>query len=409
MSAVRRSLFAATVLIGISSTVLEAASPPDINPLLKEGKIGEAHQQLSEFVKTEKNNDEAEFALGFVELLQAVETLSQDLYRYGLRTSTRQMPMLRLPIPTNPQPEKIDHKIWVGIRQRLIDNLAKAATTLEGVTDETVKIEIPVGEIRLDLNGDGKAEENETFWVIFSRISGLRQELTDEQKQFSIAFDAADVDWMIGYTHVVRGMMETWLGYDSSESFRYAGHILFQGAEPPFPELGEGKLTDSLSTDLFADGVASIHVMNCPVADAERLKRARQHFLSVIERSRESWKHCMAEVDDDKEWVPNAKQTSVVPQRVTQEQIDAWLAVLDHGEAVLNGELLIPHFRVNNGMGINIKRVFEEPRRFDLILWIHGAGAVPFLEEGKVLKQADSNQLMRTFRGQFFTFAIWFN
>lgn len=76
MSTVRRSVLAAAVLIGIFSTVLEAASPPDISPLLKEGKIAKAHQQLSEFVKTEKNNDEAEFALGFVELLQAVETLS---------------------------------------------------------------------------------------------------------------------------------------------------------------------------------------------------------------------------------------------------------------------------------------------------------------------------------------------
>jgi len=404
-----RFVLAATVCLGVFPQIASAADRPDVSVFLKQGKLTEAEQELSNYLKSNDGDDEAEYALGIVQLLQAFEGLSQDMYRYGLRSGNSGLLVFRLPLPENSNPEKIDHKKWVAVRQRLIDGLAKAANTLEKVEANDIKLVIPVGEIRLDLTGDGQTANDKPFWALFRQVSGIQQELSDEQKAFEIAFDATDVDWMLGYTHVLRGVLETWLGFDSSETFRYAGYLMFRGAEPPFPELGNRPARPTLSEDSIADGIASIHLMNFPVADAKRLKRARNHFLSMITCSRNSWKHCLAETDNDREWIPNPNQDSVVPLGVNQEQIEAWQQILNHGEAVLNGELLIPHWRVNNGTGINLKRVFEEARPFDVILWIHGAGAVPYLEKGTVLSPEDSNRMLDVFQGEFLTFAIWFN
>lgn len=52
------------------------------------------------------------------------------------------------------------------------------------------------------------------------------------------------------------------------------------------------------------------------------------------------------------------------------------------GRDILEGKKLIPQWRLNDGRGINLKKVFAEPRALDFILWAHGALAIPYLEKG---------------------------
>ena len=63
--------------------------------------------------------------------------------------------------------------------------------------------------------------------------------------------------------------------------------------------------------------------------------------------------------------------------------------------------------------GVNLRRVFTEPRTFDPILWFQGTAATPYLEKGKVTRLADRRLLERinkTFGGRNFVgFAFWFN
>ena len=62
------------------------------------------------------DNDEARFALGAVQFLQAIENLGQAFHRYGLNSGEIELPGLaglpffRLPVPPNPNPEKIDYE-----------------------------------------------------------------------------------------------------------------------------------------------------------------------------------------------------------------------------------------------------------------------------------------------------------
>jgi hypothetical protein len=103
------------------------------------------------------------------------------------------------------------------------------------------------------------------------------------------------------------------------------------------------------------------------------------------------WKFILAETDDDNEWIPNPRQTGVIGVKVTQEMIDAWLETLDEAEQILKGKKLIPFWRGKAGeRGVNLRRVFTEPRTFDPIEWFQGTAAAPYLEKGPLTKLADS-------------------
>ncbi len=91
-------------------------------------------------------------------------------------------------------------------------------------------------------------------------------------------------------------------------------------------------------------------------------------------------------------------------------------------EDLLEGRKLIPFWRDYDqtlfgtrgdvpatGRGVNMKRFFEEPTRFDLVLLVQGTAALPYLEQGDLSRPETWNNLTRVFQGQFFGFAIWFN
>ena len=375
---------------------------------LIEGRLAEGAEAIGAHLEEEPGDAQAQYALGVTRLLQAVEGLAQDLHRYGLRPNSPRLPFVRLPVPKNDSPEKLTYEAWRDVLQRFVDNLDTASAELARVESDDVKLMLPVGMIRLDLDGDGEAGEDETFWKVFTRVAWRAAKLSNEQMVFPIGFDKADVHWMIGYTHLLRALAEAWLAHDTREFFGQTAHFFFEGAANPYSSLSTGERGGRFNAELIADAVASIHLMSVEPVEPERLRAAHGHLLAMIAQSRKCWEHALAEEDDDREWIPNAHQTSLTPLTVTDERINAWKLFLDEAEAVLEGEKLIPHWRVQDGRGINLKRVFEEPTRFDLIMWAHGAAAVPYLEEGELITGQSARSLAAAFQGRFLAFAVWF-
>ena len=121
--------------------------------------------------------------------------------------------------------------------------------------------------------------------------------------------------------------------------------------------------------------------------------------------------HTSDETDDDREWIPGPNQTGVIPHLpVTDDIRTGWLAFLDEMEAILAGKTLVPHWRVKDGRGINVRRVFTQPpERFDVVLWVTGADVLAYLEKGTVSKPATWERINRLFGGQFGLFAEWFD
>jgi hypothetical protein len=395
-----------------------AAEPPLVEKFLTEGRLSDGERALVAHLKTHPADDQARFGLGTLQFLRAVEHLGQSLHKYGALGGEsrlgRQIPLVRLAVPLNPNPAEVRYENVRAILQDLVDDLARAEATLAKVQDPGVKLPLHFGLIALDLNGDGTAGGDETLWKIYASLnSGLRlaPEATPEAVQdFVIAFDHGDVLWLRGYCHLLSAICEMALAYDEERLFNAVAHHLFD--KPDVPALPVEMLRDERNAweHDIADAIAAIHLASFPLKQPAKLKAAHAHLTDVIRLSRESWRAIQAETDNDHEWVPNSKQDCVIPNvRVSAEMITGWHEFLNEAESLLSGKKLVPHWRLKPTVGINLHKVFHEPRDFDLVLWAHGAAAVPYAEPGEVVTGETFRRLERMFRGNFVGFAIWFN
>src|SRR5690606_24117120 len=126
-------------------------------------------------------------------------------------------------------------------------------------------------------------------------------------------------------------------------------------------------ILDPESDTAIADAIAAIHTLNWPVVDRERLKGVPNMLRVVTGSSRQNWQAILAETDDDRELLPSPRQTAIFPEgNITEEMVDAWLATLDTLDQILDGKLLIPHWRFKQGF--DLKSYFETAERTDLVM-----------------------------------------
>jgi hypothetical protein len=159
----------------------------------------------------------------------------------------------------------------------------------------------------------------------------------------------------------------------------------------------------------FFDLIAAVHLTKLPLVEPQRMTTILNHMKSVISLSRESWKSILAETDRDREWIPNPQQLSVIPNvRVTDAMVKSWLSSLDEITAILDGKKNIPFWR-DDKLSINFAKIFTEPRAFDLVSWVQGTAATPYLEKGKITDINVWNEMVSAFGGNLFNFIVWFN
>jgi hypothetical protein len=357
---------------------------------------------------------EAKSAQGVLAFVSAVEHLGQSLHRHGLETHPggviMQLPILRMPVEPNPSPEPITYEKWRAVLQTLFDDLSAADALLaEGAGADTkgeVKLNLDLMKIRMDLNGDGKAADTESFGAIMQALS--RGAAPTSPPDLNFAFDRADLVWLRGYIQFLTASAEFGLAVDFEDSFNKTAHAYFPRAGLPMSqELLAPAMVSGFVDNSVGDAIAMVHLLNWKVTDPARLKDVRIRLMTLASLSRESWAAARAETDDDKEWVPNAKQTGRWGMDVDDATIDGWLAVMGEFEQVLDGKKMMPHWRFNKGF--NVKRLFEESKRIDAVLIVAGVDAIPFLESGPISTTADWNALTSTFRGNFLGYALWFN
>lgn len=401
-----------------------------------------------------KDRNGAAFALGISRFLMAVEGLGQDLYKYGFKP-VRRIGFMNLVLGVNPNPRTITYKDLRLSIERFLSTLGQSLHALD-LIDGDVKVRLHFGKIRLDLNGDGVRERRETLFRVYSRLMQQDESQVEaSSEQFEIAFDRADVHWLKGYCHLLSGICETFLAYDSSSSFDLAAPIFFSKSQLPTAQFGDPDIFDFVGlvhtiswplipqesngdmldkaktsysdlTKVAASASSSDQLIgrnSVSLAGAERLRSAHSHFLSVVKESRLTWKYSREESDDDCEWLPNPKQTGVIPGvKVTEEMISTWMSIMSEGESLLLGEKLIPFWRdfkgqskgafrgeAQTGYGINLKRFFLEPRKFDVVLWVQGSDAVPYIEHGRLSRGRQWRTWLSEFGPNFPGFAAWFN
>ncbi|WP_406694009.1 hypothetical protein V5E97_23490 [Singulisphaera sp. Ch08] len=408
----------------LSTLAVTQATAADERPVAEKylisGDLAGGETALDAILKARPADAQARFGLGTVQFVRAVEHLIQAFYQHGLQPdlSGNMIPFARLPVPANPNPKPIAYEDLRKIIEDFVGDLAKAEATLGQVQDDAVKLPIRFGLIRLDFDGNGQASEDETLWKIYARLNGQagQGKPGDEAEAFPISFDRGDVAWLRGYCHLLMSLSEVYLAHDAKLLFEHTAHLFFAKPKSPFPFLKNDPQglnpmgNNGPKVGLIGDLLAFVHLLHFPVKEPARMEAALKHLETMITLSRESWRAYLAETDDDHEWIPNPKQNTVMPNgKVTGEMLKGWLGFLDEAEAILAGKKLVPFWREANHKGVNLHRVFTEPRELDLIFWVQGTAAAPYLEDGPVTQPEFWSRLLRVFRGEFFGFAIWFN
>ena len=410
-----------TLLIAACLSNGVVAQQPLAEPFLISGKLADGRSALQKHLDKNPTDDQARFGLGVLEFMQAIEHLGQSWYAYGINENTRRIAFVRFPVPDNPTPQIITYQDARSVLLEMIEHLKQADETLAQIKSKEVKLPLHLFQFHLDIDQDGKLTEQEDLTEVYTEYFG--RQFAKGQPDMAdkvVTFDYADAQWLQGYSHLLRAMCEMILAYDEEPLWDVVAYRLFKNPEFKYDFLEEEhnellkRGVDQFSwfdRNAILDAIGGIHNLNFKLIDAERLERSHQHLKQTIVHSRNMWKSALAETDDDHEWIPNQRQTSMVSlTRISDEMVATWDDFLDEVDAILDGKKLLPFWRgTDESRGVNLQKCFLQPENLDIVLWIHGAGAAPFLEQGKVTRRETWNRFNRVFGGEFFTFAAWFN
>ncbi len=107
----------------------------ELNRFLREGEFENGILFFQTKLTENPRDDQARFALGFTELVVSIESFTKQAYRYGLSSSllSSNLPFFRMPIPANPNPEKLNYDTIRKIFEDLNADLGRAGKTLEPI------------------------------------------------------------------------------------------------------------------------------------------------------------------------------------------------------------------------------------------------------------------------------------
>lgn len=378
------------VVIFMCTAVSKAAEPPLVEQYLHDGRLAHGELALEAALAANPKDDQLRFGLGVLRFMRAVERLGQSLYEYGANTEDNNRMFLRLPVPKNPDPAPITYMAFRRILEDFSRDLASAETALAGISDDTVTLPLRLAAIRFDLTNDGKPDQ--TFLAIIQKISQQAEyQFLASNPEFLVKFDRGDAAWLRAYCHLFMGFIEGYLAFDTQAAFE----------DFVAPHFAKARMIEPKAD-----------INSLLIREPLRLERFRKHILQVAVLNREVWKHIRAETDNDHEWLPNARQSSVLRLPVTDELIDTWLEMMAEVEELFEGRCTLPQVAMlgRDGKGLNLKKFLQHPPE---ALMKEGA-LLPKLDDALFTegRDVDLNKFLRAFQlmnTMGFLYGAWFN
>ena len=324
-----------------------------------------------------------QFALGGVRFLTAVERALQLRYNVGMDPDFAEMsglPILRLPIAENPTPEPFQPALIANLFQAAILDLEDARTALDTIADDdAVAVTIDTQDLWFDVNANGMRDDGEGLFAIVS--GDLMAGQMDGFESPVIRFDASDAAWLSAYAHLLSGVSETVLAFDPTKAITRvieSGPAMDAFRGTPY----NGYITgdDAKWLDMIAMFIHAIQGQ----PDVARSQAAHRHFSEMIADNQVFWARVASETDNKREWIPNAAQASALSIPFPPDTAERWTAVLADIEAILKGDLLIPHWRLGENAGLNLFELMQNPPDIDIVGIIQGETILPYVERGQL-------------------------
>ena len=419
------SLFA--ICLAFTCSDLAVADEQQINEALYSESLAVAENKLDKMLQVSAKDDQARLALGTVQMLRGVERFAQSLYRGGLGNRVADLKtMFALMesgdaagskaqsefMPPCPNPQTVSQATAVKALSDLLADFEKAEATLAKISDPKVELKIQLGRFALDVNENGARDDSEYLW----KLAGEMQSIPINAAigtSFSFVIDRAKVHYMRSLCHSLMALDEFVLSIDGKRMIESVFPVLFpnvEGASPclewPKPTSGKPPMeaAEAWKAGFYAySDYAALMTLCCrlQITQKERLPRLLSHLEASVQQSKEGLK-CMRRTLNAK--MESAKSEFATPDLLAQNVADGEaanvLAVLDQLEKLLAGKALIPHWRVRDGRGINLRRAILESDCFEPVLWMQGTAAVPYLEKGEMMN-IDVLAMLQSLQGLF--------
>ena len=346
------------------------------------------------------------FALGGIRFLRAVEGTFQTRYRTGMSDPTGTIPFLRLDQGAAPDASFAPGDVAALFTQAATGMATAREPLADLATGPEFALTIRLGDLWFDVNADATRTPDEDLMALLGpSLLGWRWFDRDPATPApTITFDRADAAWLSAYTHLLEGLSEVILAYDPTDALTRAATARdgMRAISPPYAE-------EFFVITPFVDAVWVMLDALDQQPDAARLSKAQAHFLSMVADNRSFWAAVESETDNTAEWLPNDRQTSALGLTLPPGTGATWLSVLADGEALLKGEKLIPYWRLGDGAGVNLARMFTDPAPIDVKDWIQGTGALPYLEKGDTITPESWRQFEAMMGGDAMLMSLWLN
>jgi hypothetical protein len=347
------------------------------------------------------------FALAGLRFLGGVEQALQLRWKTGVKADWSELPILRLPIPENPEAIPFQAADFTALIRNLDADMDASRAALTQLGDKPFALPIRVADLWFDINANGTREPGENLAEVTGMALGGGRMFGVAVEDPIITFDTADAAWLSAYTHFLSGFASTALAYDPEPAIQRVLDSSKQiyalwGTTPPnnAMDMMFGRQVDRAAMILHA-------LSNTP--DKALAQDAYGHFLSMIQDNRRFWSLVALETDNTGEWVPNDTQVSGLGLTMPPGTGERWQGVLADAEKLLKGEILIPHWRFGAEAGINLKKAFEDPPPVDLVTWIQGEGLLPYAEKGSQMSMRSWRDFEDFVQGDAMLFAVFLN
>lgn len=371
------------------------------------GEVG-IRAAIAELESTENLSPDQRFALGGLHFLGAIERTLQTRYTYGVGQNEilqqLDIPLLRLPIPENPTPAAFDPAVIETLFVEASADFSKAITVLDTIgDDDDFGLKIDTGHLWFDINMNDTRDPGEGLVAALASVQRFNDGVAPD---ITVRFDTSDAKWLSAYAHLLSGISDTIVALHPAE--RIGAFLADAQALEAFTmkERYRGYFGDEVQ---IADMITLLVDIFETRPDAEYSRSAHAHFLAMIRDNRIFWARVAAETDNVAEWIPNANQTSALPLTFPPETAEIWGAVLSEAEEVLDGRRLIWHWRFEEGTGINLATLMQDPPEIDIIGMIQGRTFLPHVERGPTMDGQAINNFWRLMGGDAGLFAVILN
>lgn len=342
-------------------------------------------------------------ALAALRFLGGIEAAMQARWRIGATEALLPLPLLGTTLPGNPEPQPMTAD-FVNLMAK--DAIAAMRSTREVLPDGQGALVMDLRDLWLDVDGDGQRGTGEGL----AALSGLP--LPDGPAV--VRFDAADSHWLRAYTHLIEGVGSLILAFDPQPALErrlaLAELLAQQFAEPPgqmarAPNLDQQALAFGPIVDRVAVALQTLRHQPDPALTRE----ARDQLRAMIAANRAFWTEVAPETDDEREWIPNDRQTAALGFRLPPGTGDLWLSILHEVDAALAGRMLVPFWRFAPGYGVDLARWVEDPQPVDPVDWVQGTAALPYARPGLTVGADNWNRFLSVFGGQAGLYMVLLN